>query len=217
MGILSIFADNTAKEYVVLTTLNAVLQKVPCSSVVKSYGFKAVVGRNINESNLREFLVRMGFTKSSTVREAGEYAIRGGIIDIFPPRRRRSHPNRIAMLKALNINDDNIAFNSSLKLSNFGLDLHKFSINRNLTDNQIKQIIKKNEAIIIDSTQSKTAFHKIIWQQLKNDTLAALDIYHTKNNEILGPSIDQLHKSLVNNIPQNTFCLLYTSPSPRDS
>ena len=129
----------------------------------------------------------------------------GHVIDIFPPRRRRSHPNRIAMLKALNINDDNIAFNSSLKLSNFGLDLHKFSINRNLTDNQIKQIIKKNEAIIIDSTQSKTAFHKIIWQQLKNDTLAALDIYHTKNNEILGPSIDQLHKSLVNNIPENTF------------
>ena len=27
----------------------------------------------------------MGFTKSSTVTEAGEYAIRGGIIDIFPP------------------------------------------------------------------------------------------------------------------------------------
>ena len=47
MGILSKFADNIAKEYVVLTTLNAVLQKVPCSSVVKSYGFKAVVGRNI--------------------------------------------------------------------------------------------------------------------------------------------------------------------------
>ena len=39
MGILSKFADNIAKEYVVLTTLNAVLQKVPCSSVVKSYGF----------------------------------------------------------------------------------------------------------------------------------------------------------------------------------
>ena len=93
MGILSKFANNIAKQYVVLTTLNAVLQKVPCSSVVKSYGFKAVVGRNINDSNLREFLVRMGFTKSSTVREAGEYAIRGGIIDIFPPR--YSNPVRL--------------------------------------------------------------------------------------------------------------------------
>ena len=35
----------------------------------------------------------MGFTKSSTVREAGEYAIRGGIIDIFPPR--YSNPVRL--------------------------------------------------------------------------------------------------------------------------
>ena len=93
MGILSKFVNNIAKKYVVLTTLNAVLQKVPCSSVVKSYGFKAVVGQNINESNLREFLVRMGFTKSSTVREPGEYAIRGGIIDIFPPR--YSNPVRL--------------------------------------------------------------------------------------------------------------------------
>ena len=70
---------------------------MPCSSVVKSYGFKAAVRRNINERNLREFLVRMGFTKSSTVREAGEYAIRGGIIDIFPPR--YSNPVRLDLLE----------------------------------------------------------------------------------------------------------------------
>ena len=31
------------------------------------------------------FLVRMGFTQSPTVMEAGDYAVRGGIIDIYPP------------------------------------------------------------------------------------------------------------------------------------
>jgi transcription-repair coupling factor (superfamily II helicase) len=34
---------------------------------------------------LTEFLARNGYVRSDTVREAGEYALRGGIVDIFPP------------------------------------------------------------------------------------------------------------------------------------
>ena len=34
---------------------------------------------------MRAFLVRMGFTQSPTVMEPGDYAVRGGIIDIYPP------------------------------------------------------------------------------------------------------------------------------------
>ena len=72
MAVLSKFAENTDQSFIILTTLNAVLQKVPSKSDVQGYNFKAEVGRNINERHLREFLLRMGFTKSSTVREAGE-------------------------------------------------------------------------------------------------------------------------------------------------
>ena len=39
----------------------------------------------IDESALRHFLVRMGFVQSPTVMEPGDYAVRGGIIDIYPP------------------------------------------------------------------------------------------------------------------------------------
>ena len=34
---------------------------------------------------MRAFLVRMGFSQAPTVMEPGDYAIRGGIIDVFPP------------------------------------------------------------------------------------------------------------------------------------
>ncbi|MEM7296157.1 MAG: transcription-repair coupling factor, partial [Pseudomonadota bacterium] len=47
--------------------------------------FSARVGDRVDETALREFLVRMGFSPAPTVREPGDYAIRGGIIDIFPP------------------------------------------------------------------------------------------------------------------------------------
>ena len=52
---------------------------------VAAASFTARVGDRIDEGALRDFLVRMGFTQSPTVTEPGDYAVRGGIIDIFPP------------------------------------------------------------------------------------------------------------------------------------
>ncbi|MDA0962910.1 MAG: transcription-repair coupling factor, partial [Proteobacteria bacterium] len=43
------------------------------------------VGHRIDEAALRRFLVTMGFTQAPTVMEPGDYAIRGGIFDIYPP------------------------------------------------------------------------------------------------------------------------------------
>jgi transcription-repair coupling factor (superfamily II helicase) len=43
------------------------------------------VGDRIDEEALRGFLVRMGFSQAPTVTEPGDYAMRGGIIDIYPP------------------------------------------------------------------------------------------------------------------------------------
>ncbi|MDA7963829.1 transcription-repair coupling factor [Ruegeria sp.] len=71
--------------FVLLTTLNAATQRVPARDVLRAAAFTARVDHRIDEDALRAFLVRMGFTQSPTVMEPGDYAIRGGIIDIFPP------------------------------------------------------------------------------------------------------------------------------------
>ncbi len=71
--------------YVLLTTLNAATQRVPARSILKDAAFRAQVDYRIDEKELRAFLVRMGFTQAPTVMEPGDYAVRGGIIDIFPP------------------------------------------------------------------------------------------------------------------------------------
>ena len=86
MATLAGLAQNAIKPpFVVLTTLNAVLQRVPGRDLVGQASFVARVGDRLNESALRDFLVRMGFVQSPTVTEPGDYAIRGGIIDIYPP------------------------------------------------------------------------------------------------------------------------------------
>ena len=85
MATLAGLVHGMPDRFVLLTTLNAATQRVPARSVLREAAFKARVGYQIDEEALRAFLVRMGFTQAPTVMEPGDYAIRGGIIDIFPP------------------------------------------------------------------------------------------------------------------------------------
>ncbi len=85
MATLAGLIHGAPKSFVVLTTLNAATQRVPARSVLREASFTARVGDRVDEGALRDFLVRMGFVQAPTVTEPGDYAIRGGIIDIFPP------------------------------------------------------------------------------------------------------------------------------------
>lgn len=85
MATLAALVHQMPKAFVLLTTLNGATQRVPGRDVLKEAAFSAQVSRRIDEKALRNFLVRMGFTQSPTVMEPGDYAIRGGIIDVFPP------------------------------------------------------------------------------------------------------------------------------------
>ncbi|KIC26686.1 MULTISPECIES: transcription-repair coupling factor [unclassified Leisingera] len=85
MAALAALVHQMPKQFVLLTTLNAASQRVPAREVLREAAFTARVGYQVDEDALRNFLVRMGFSQSPTVMEPGDYAIRGGIIDIFPP------------------------------------------------------------------------------------------------------------------------------------
>ncbi|MDK2774841.1 MAG: transcription-repair coupling factor, partial [Tabrizicola sp.] len=85
MATLAVLAEAVPGPFVLLTTLNAATQKVPTREVVRAASFRAEVGSRVDEARLKGFLARMGFTPVSTVAEPGDYALRGGIVDIFPP------------------------------------------------------------------------------------------------------------------------------------
>ena len=85
MAILAALAAGFDKPFLILTTLNAVTQYVPKREVLRDSSFVATVGRQVDQKRLRQYFTRMGFVQTPTVTEAGDYAIRGGIIDVFPP------------------------------------------------------------------------------------------------------------------------------------
>jgi transcription-repair coupling factor (superfamily II helicase) len=69
----------------VVTTVNAVLQRVPPRAAIAEAQFHARIGNDVDHDRLVRFLTRHGYVRSGTVREPGDFALRGGIIDLWPP------------------------------------------------------------------------------------------------------------------------------------
>jgi len=69
---------------VVLTTVSAVAQKIPPASAFEGATLSVSVGDRLEPEKLVRFLLDNGYGRVETVMEAGEFALRGGIVDIFP-------------------------------------------------------------------------------------------------------------------------------------
>src|SRR6476660_9193782 len=68
-----------------LTTVNAMLQRVPARDFVARQALSVAPGNLLAMDNITGWLELNGFVRASTVREPGDYAVRGGIIDLYPP------------------------------------------------------------------------------------------------------------------------------------
>jgi transcription-repair coupling factor (superfamily II helicase) len=82
---LSRLRQKFGKPCIVLTTINAIVQKTLPPEVLEQASLNAEVGGALPVERLRSFLAQNGYVNAGTVREAGEYAVRGGIVDLFPP------------------------------------------------------------------------------------------------------------------------------------
>ncbi len=69
---------------IVLTTVNALVQRVPPRAVFRGASLSVRTGGTVEPRELTTFLEANGYGRADTVMEPGEYALRGGIVDIFP-------------------------------------------------------------------------------------------------------------------------------------
>ena len=74
-----------AEPRLVLTTVNALMQRIPSAEAFSERRLQARVGEPLAPERLTAFFVANGYLRSDTVGEPGEYAVRGGLIDVFPP------------------------------------------------------------------------------------------------------------------------------------
>jgi transcription-repair coupling factor (superfamily II helicase) len=82
---LSQRAPNETKPLIVLTTVNALLQRVPPREFIASANLKLQPGNAMAMQTLIERLEISGYGRAGTVTDPGQYAVRGGILDLYPP------------------------------------------------------------------------------------------------------------------------------------
>ncbi|QDV21804.1 transcription-repair coupling factor [Aureliella helgolandensis] len=70
---------------IVVTTLPALMHSVPSPASLEGDKHVLQAGRRVDVEALRRWLVEAGYHATSSVQLPGEFATRGGILDIFPP------------------------------------------------------------------------------------------------------------------------------------
>jgi transcription-repair coupling factor (superfamily II helicase) len=87
-------SDAGTRPSILLTTINAILQRVPSktyftdSSLVITAGQATkdlTSGQTLGLAVLADYLAGQAYLRTDTVRETGEFAVRGGILDVFSP------------------------------------------------------------------------------------------------------------------------------------
>ncbi len=81
---LARLAEPPTRPRILLTTVNALVQKVPPRSVFSGSTLALKRGGRVTIERITAFLEANGYNRSGTVMEYGEYAVRGGILDLFP-------------------------------------------------------------------------------------------------------------------------------------
>jgi transcription-repair coupling factor (superfamily II helicase) len=85
LAALTARAPDDEAPLVVLTSVNAVVQRVPPRSFIAGADLKLQSGNVMNMQALIERLETSGYARAGTVTDPGQYAVRGGILDLYPP------------------------------------------------------------------------------------------------------------------------------------
>ena len=70
---------------IILTSANALLQRMPPAEAIRAQSISLKAGSQIEMKDLVSRLEMAGFERVPTVRDIGEYAVRGGILDLYAP------------------------------------------------------------------------------------------------------------------------------------
>ncbi|MBO6783385.1 MAG: selenocysteine-specific translation elongation factor [Alphaproteobacteria bacterium] len=143
-------------------------------------------------------------------QSAQETVAGGHVVDLFPPRRGRARPERLAMLAALDTSDHAAALAGALGLAETGIGFEDFRVARNLTGEEAQAAAGAAGAVIAGDGSDRVALSQEAWTQLRDATTGALDAFHGKNPARLGPAAGQLRRGLGRYVPEPLFDALVT-------
>ncbi len=84
MDALSVWSEPSRTPRLLITSLNAVLQRIPPLEIIRNSRFSVRTGRHLERQMFEAFVRSTGYATESVADEPGELAIRDEVIDIFP-------------------------------------------------------------------------------------------------------------------------------------
>ncbi|WP_085784713.1 transcription-repair coupling factor [Candidatus Nucleicultrix amoebiphila] len=90
---LSLLEQGVAPNTIIMTSLAAILQRIPPQENFQGFGLTLHKGKNISRQELTMRLEAQGYHRVEIVREPSEYALRGNLVDVFPAH--SLHPYRL--------------------------------------------------------------------------------------------------------------------------
>jgi transcription-repair coupling factor (superfamily II helicase) len=85
LAALAELAKPQTAPFLILTTVNAVMQRVVPQRMIAEASLALKPGQILPGDKLQTFLIANGYARTGTVVDSGDFAVRGGLIDIFPP------------------------------------------------------------------------------------------------------------------------------------
>ncbi len=85
MQALSQFHGLSKRPVLILTTVNALMQRTVPLEVVAKSALRLAPGQVVDTEKFTSFLAANGYARTGTVVEVGDFAVRGGLIDLYPP------------------------------------------------------------------------------------------------------------------------------------
>ena len=85
LATLAALAKGIEGSALIVTSVPAILQRVPPRAAIAQASFIARMGEAVDRDALVAFLAGNGYVRAGTVRDPGDFALRGGIVDLWPP------------------------------------------------------------------------------------------------------------------------------------
>ncbi len=167
LGIVSRLVEG--EDILLVTSIEAILHKLMSKEVFKAYSQEIRIGEEINLDNLVKLLVDGGYERVNMVEGIGQFSMRGGIIDFFPPY--SLNPIRIELFdeEIDSIRTFDITNQRSIEVldytfifpvkENFILDEYRETIINNL-DKDLTKSLSKSKISMIEKENLENKFNK---------------------------------------------------------
>jgi selenocysteine-specific elongation factor len=132
----------------------------------------------------------------------------GRIIDVFPPGRGRTKPERIAFLRAMEQDDDRLSLELLIEQATQGLNLSKFAANRNLTAEEVRGLITYLSPRSVITESALLGFSPRRWAELKSHALDQLMAWHRRAPDKIGLAADRIFSESKARVPRQVVAAL---------